>query len=322
MFFHLLVQLRTIDPALGRLDYDSLSDQANMEILVEALDDDFQRTVRDRNGNFLDVCDWPCVECNDDEDVVKVTLKSKFNSIASGTVNFSHIPRNVVEFRARTDAGHFLATPCSLTGTIATERLSSIIQVFDVDHCIFHGTLEMKTLLRDLRSFDVSHNRFEGECDLTALPRGLEQVYAMYNQMTGTVRLDKLPEKLATLNLSHNKFTGSIDLSHLPAALDRLVLAYNSLSGEINLESLPPNLRSLVITENNFSGKFQMRKNPASLRQFDASKNAFMGTAVIPWEDYRFHMGSNFLTAVVDEFGVKHTREAEILRQQRRKAVE
>ena len=309
MLSHLFAKFITIDPTLGRLDPITLSDQANMEILVNALTGDLQRTIRDRNGHFTDVCEWYFVDCNDDEEVVKVNFKS----YESGTLNLAHIPRNVVEFHARVE---------TLTGTIDTEGLSHILQTFTVGHCDFHGTLEMKALPHALRYFDVSHNHFEGECDLTALPKNLQHLSAAHNQMTGTIRLDKLPENLSTLDLSENKFTGSIDLSQLPASLVRLSLSSNTLSGEISLESLPSNLSSLAIAENNFLGEFRMREKPASLRRLFASENAFVGTAVIPRDAKRFYMGSNFLTSVVDEFGVQHSCQAEILAQQRAKAVE
>ena len=49
--------LCAIDPSLGRVDYDSLSDQSHMEFLIEATPEDRKRAFQDANGCFLDVCE-------------------------------------------------------------------------------------------------------------------------------------------------------------------------------------------------------------------------------------------------------------------------
>ena len=49
--------LQSVDPALGRLDYDSLSDQALMEMLFGGLIDESKRRYQDKHRMLLDVCE-------------------------------------------------------------------------------------------------------------------------------------------------------------------------------------------------------------------------------------------------------------------------
>ena len=58
--------LLAVDPSLGRLDYESLSDQALMEMLIDALPTEEKAMFKDANGNFQDVCEWTNMDCTDE----------------------------------------------------------------------------------------------------------------------------------------------------------------------------------------------------------------------------------------------------------------
>ena len=64
--------LLSIDPALGRLDYDSLSDQARMEIFIDGLTEETKKHFQDPKGGFLDISEWSGVFVTDDGEVTDV----------------------------------------------------------------------------------------------------------------------------------------------------------------------------------------------------------------------------------------------------------
>ena len=54
----MLQTLFTVDPALGRIYKDTLSDQALMEILIAGMDDCIKSLYQDESGNFTDFQQW------------------------------------------------------------------------------------------------------------------------------------------------------------------------------------------------------------------------------------------------------------------------
>ena len=60
------LQLLTIDPALGRLDYESLSDQALMEMLIDGMNAKDKAEYQDENGNCRDVGEWKGIALSND----------------------------------------------------------------------------------------------------------------------------------------------------------------------------------------------------------------------------------------------------------------
>ena len=51
----LLFLVTGADPSLGRLDYESMSQQALMEMVVGGLSEFNQRPLKDPDGNFLEL---------------------------------------------------------------------------------------------------------------------------------------------------------------------------------------------------------------------------------------------------------------------------
>ena len=72
--------LLTIDPSLGRLDPMLISDQALMEIVFDDItlqEEAGGNFNRNDNGDWIDVCDWPEVECDDLENVTKFDAEDR-----------------------------------------------------------------------------------------------------------------------------------------------------------------------------------------------------------------------------------------------------
>ena len=68
-----IASLFTADSSISRVDYNSLSDQTLMEMLIDGFDDESKRTYQEKDGTYLDVCEWSLVVCDDEESVVEIT---------------------------------------------------------------------------------------------------------------------------------------------------------------------------------------------------------------------------------------------------------
>ena len=67
----------SVDPSLGRVDYNSLSDQTLMEMLIEGFDEETKRRYQDSHEMYLNVCELSCVVCDDDERVIEINIDSE-----------------------------------------------------------------------------------------------------------------------------------------------------------------------------------------------------------------------------------------------------
>ena len=280
---HALTNLLAVDPSLGRLDYDSLSDQALMEMLVNGLNTSCKNVFQDTKGNFIDVCDWPSIICDADE---RVTEIRKFSWLCSGTIDFDFIPPNVTKIKLN----YFFET-AYIHGTLSTALLPRQIKAIEIVHMGIRGSFDLRSLPEHLTRIDISMNAFSGSCNLTALPAGLQK-----------------------LNLCHNSFSGSVSLENLPASLEMLSIACNKLSGVLRFDSLPLALACLFIDQNGFSGEFNLLKRTSPIR-INASANNFSGTAFVNVVEGIFvALGKNKLTAIVDANGEAHPLESTLMR--------
>ena len=245
-----LQTISTADPALGRLDYDSLSDQACMEMLI----DDFSDTgkalsYQDKNGAYLDVCEWPSVICDADENVTAVSFGYNLTQSGGSTVDFGFLPRGVTKVESRGTA--------------------------------FQGTLNTAQLPQGLLEIDLQMNGYSGSVDLAALPKSMKNFRIVWNCFSGSLDLTKLPEALYALEVMSNKFEGSVSLEELPESLIVLNLGTNPLSGTLSFAKLPPNLEKLIIDETKFSGRFVLDVFYEALKTLNASATEFSGEAVV-----------------------------------------
>ena len=272
----------SIDPALGRLDYDSLSDQALMEMVVDGVEEGLKQNFQDENGNFLDVCEWPRVTCSKDSRVHKIAVSGI--QFTDKQFAFQFIPDRVTDLQAY---------GCSLHGTLNTEILPPQLEIFYAFKNSLHGTL-----------------------NCAMFPRRLRRVLMSENLFIGSLVLSDLPDTLTSFSANNNEFSGKISLNDLPPALEELWIADNALSGSIHIELLPSSIRSISLRGNKFNGRFSMLQFPVTLRFVDFSRNDFSSKAVLRKATKKMHFELKIqnVSMVVDEDDEKHEWHEEIVR--------
>ena len=210
--------LISADAHLGRVDISSLSDQILMEMLVSSSTEEKRSRLLDKDGVFLDVCEWPGVTCNADEQVVGV-CKDGFRML-EGSVELAYIPPKVTIFG------------------MYQSRLS--------------GTLDTSALPHNMEMFSIRNNEFYGTVDMTQLPVTMQEFVIRSNKFTGSMNLEALPNALTQLFLDRNKFTGKVSLHYLPPKLEHLDISHNALSGDFYLDNVPETLENLYAVSNAF----------------------------------------------------------------------
>ena len=213
---HRSILLLSADSSLGHIDYDSLSDQTLMEILVDSFFSMEKQKHQDEDGDYLDVCMWPYIYCDASGNVTKV---KKVGGMG-GSASLSHIPPKVEFFQ------------------MPGGRLT--------------GTLETSLLPQGLRHFDIRKNSFRGSANLATLPENLVDFNIYDNAFSGSVDLSKLPASLTELKIGSNNLSGSLCLSCLPRGLRALSLRNNMFSGEFRYENAPSGLRQFYAYGNDF----------------------------------------------------------------------
>ena len=269
------------DPALGRLDYASLSDQALMEMLVDGMAEKDKNSFQDANGNYTDISTWPLVRLRNDH-VVQMGFWTR--NIGDRQFPFELIPP--------------LVEHCALYQTSV------------------NGTLDTKVLPRTLLRFDVTENKLHGELNFPAFPRGLKEIIICYNQFSGSCALHDLPDELVRFDAMSNNFGGEVALNDLPSTLERLFLKRNNLSGQIAIDRLPAPMQFLDLGENKFYGDFRMMVFPPDLRCVSLDDNhELSGTAVLrsSTEEMRYELDIDWPKAIIDENGDEHPWKEEIV---------
>ena len=266
--------LLSIDPALGRLDYDSLSDQALMEMLIDGMNKDAKANFQDSSGNFLDVCDWEDFKCAGDR-VEKIYFYNK--KFAAPQIPFEFIPSHVRK-----------------------------VTIF---FCELSGTLDASALPQRLQKFLVALNKLHGTIDFCALPRGLKALSLRNNAFHGSCPLSALPDTLTSLDVAENQFSGEIAFNDMPAAMEVIELSLNNFSGSIKIDRLPKGMRLLLLCSNAFSGDLFLGEIPSSLEKIDVEENKAITKAVIAAPvngPQPFPIYHNSIERVVDGNGNKH----------------
>ena len=272
--------LLTVDPSLGRLDYESLSDQALMEMLIDGLQADHKALFQDANGNFQDVCEWKGITCTDDR---VTSIDMPYIYFDEKQFPFEFVPPHVTEFFANMKD--------------------------------LHGTLDASQLPLDLRYLSISDNVLHGSVDIGAFPRKMKTLLIERNIFSGSLSLSDLPPSLLHFDASNNQIIGEISLNALPPAMMDLRLNGNKLRGTIVVENLPRTMRYLFLQRNAFQGDFRLLSIPPVLTQIDLSKNACSGTLVFPKLVGARKVPFSFngkCKAVIDEDGEVHPWEETI----------
>ena len=278
--------ISTIDPFLGRLDYDSLSDQTLIEMLVDGLNAEDKKSVQDENGNFQDISEW-ILNYNGD--------------------NFAFTDSRVTKlriFRKKFSDKQF-----------PFQFIPPLVEFFSVSSCALHGTLDTSVLPRGLIVlFNVGNNQLHGSIDWKSFPRKLQRIEVYYNNFTGSISLSDLPETLSTLSAHHNKFSGEIELNDIPRTMKYLELHNNSLSGSIRIESLPPSIQVIDLAKNSLVGDFMLLDYPKSLRRIDIGKGMFDRVVLRKTsEEMHFRLVCSGARAIVDQNGKSHAWEKYII---------
>ena len=187
-----LVFLDAVDPSLGRVDLESLPQQALMEMVIEGIAN--KEKICGDVDEPKDIEEWKGVTVEDDE-VVDIDWQRR-----------------------------------KLEGSLYLEWLPSSVRRFLVGSNNLTGTLNSASLPTSIKSIYLGYNAFTGPIDLGRLPESMKSLNVHYNQLSGSLKLGSLPGTLTDFDARCNEFSGSVDLTQLPAALSYLNLGDNQLS--------------------------------------------------------------------------------------------
>ena len=194
----------------------ALFDQKSMEVLYGNFSDAALKQLKDSDGNYLDVCQWPNITCDSESRVAEVDQLPS----GHGEVDLVNIPPRVTSFRM-------------------------------VDSLIC-GTLTSR-LPGSLTCFFISMNCFDGTVNFCDLPPKIDMFCINCNNFCGSADLSKLPFSLRVLNLAFNKFSGTLCLTKLPPLFETMYLTGNNFNGCFQFINAPRNLQGIIAEENNFS---------------------------------------------------------------------
>ena len=281
MHIHSFIPLLSADDThLGRLDYDSLSDQTLMEILFDGMEASHKAEYVDVEGNFTDISEWKALECEDER--VK-TICEHHRDFSAKQFPFEFIPPLVIDF--------------------------------SMGFCKLKGTMETSVLPQNLIDFYIADNDLYGTINCKGFPRKLESIHFEANAFSGSCILSDLPETLKDFNASENKLSGEICLNDLPPQMDALFLEKNSFTGSVCIERLPETMEFITLSNNKLSGDFRLMAYPKVIDEIRFSNNLMTGTVILENTPaaYKFTIWSKDITRVVDEDGNTHPWEGEIL---------
>ena len=133
--------------SLGRLDYTLLSDQTLMEMLFEGLNEESKKGYQDEKGMYLDVSEWSCVKCDDDQRAIEIRIDSGH---VSGSLALRYVPPKVKALKIIS----------------AENRLT--------------GSVDLTQLPDKMENLTLSNNQLTGEINLTQLPDGMQKLYLSF----------------------------------------------------------------------------------------------------------------------------------------------
>ena len=274
------------DSSLGRIDKASLSDQTLMELVVDGLKG-YKRILQDEHGIYLDVWEWPDIECNPENQVTKIS----YYDLTGGELALDFLPPLIKQFQVVCFSED---ESSKVHGTLNTSKLPSNLESLILSNNKFYGTVDMTTLPANLTSLGLIRNEFTGSCDFTALPAGLLIIDIRTNKFSGSLRIDALPPNMEGFLVGTNEFSGSLGFEKLPKA---------------------PFLE-IDISAAKFSGEFRFLQFPPKFIGISAKNNQFSATAVVSsalQDEVSLGGKRSTVTAVVDESGKRHSMEAIML---------
>ncbi|KNH03847.1 hypothetical protein XU18_4801 [Perkinsela sp. CCAP 1560/4] len=183
-----------VDPAIGRVDYASLPQQALMEMLIAGLENIDE--ICGSGDAPDDVADWHGVKVDAESSEV---IGISWEDLATG-------------------------------GSLDLQWLPSTVCYFDVSENDIVGSINLSLLPPSVENARMFSNDFTGPIDWAVLHDGLVQLDVSDNKLTGSIELEHLPKSMKELILSWNAFTGSISLLQLPGKFEILDIRTNQLS--------------------------------------------------------------------------------------------
>ena len=243
----MLQMLSLADTGLFRANPATLSDQTRMELLIAESPDALHQKFSDKEGDYLDVCDWESVACDDDGNVTKIDL-----------------------------------CMFELGGSVSLEYLPPMLEYLDMSRFEWRyskfylsGTLDAALLPRYMTVCNLKNNLFSGCVDFTQFPPTMREILLASNEFSGGVVLNKLPATLRTLFLDKNKFSGNLDLTALPADIIFCSMNINRFTGTIDLTALPQKLAHLGLKANHLEGSVDLSSIPKSMVALNLRQNFF-----------------------------------------------
>ena len=235
---------------LGRLDYDSLSTQALMEIFIAGIEN---RDVICGSAETPDDFDkWDGFEYSGERSV-EITEE---------------------EFKITWMRLH-------LVGTIDLQWLPPAIRWLNIFENELKGSLNLTALPESMEVLDCKNNAFSGEIDLRNLPAEIAYLGLAINQLSGSLNLEQLPQSIRELYLHSNRFSGTVCLRHLPSSLNELTVSRNKLSGTVDLTRLPATLKILWLGGNQFEGHTDFSQLPDGLDELSVSYTNLSGEITV-----------------------------------------
>jgi len=160
---------------IGRCDYSLMCDEQRVEKLVEGLEDTSR--FKDHDGEYLHVCDWKGVTCDDAGSVIKIDWDNIIGTYhLKGSMELAWIPPTVT---------HFDIANNKISGSINTAMLPRTLKYLYVDGCgNFSGTINWTELPTTLINFWLTSNKFHGCINFDVLPISMRKMYTVYNKFT------------------------------------------------------------------------------------------------------------------------------------------
>ena len=213
-----------VDPSLGRLDYNLLPDQALMEMLIDGFDEESKEDYQDDHCMYIDVCEWPCVECDENQRVVEIGATDDLN----GSLQLSFIPATVKKFEMPWN---------QLTGSADIAQLPEGMEMLSLNNNGLRGTLDFAHLPGSMRRIALHCNDFTGSLVLTQLPGNMKFLYLDSNHFTGSVDLSQLPESMKLLYISNNQLTGAFIATNLSESIEKIYAHLNNFEKIASVDS-------------------------------------------------------------------------------------
>ena len=104
-----------------------------MEMLIDGFGDETKKEYQDNDGMYLDVCEWLCIECDDDERVIEIDIRREG---LSGSLQLCCVPSK--------------ANEVNITSW-SKSKMTGYVELADLPH--------------EMKSLSLENNQLTGEID-------------------------------------------------------------------------------------------------------------------------------------------------------------